>query len=112
MNILELIEMNKYENKILQYLLKHDECLSREIEHSLTLSQPCVCSNLNKLIKRGFVSRRQEHKVQKGRPQFYYSIPDKREAINKLIFNCRIELSSLSHSVTKYEETLKSLIKT
>jgi predicted transcriptional regulator len=79
-----LLGVGKAEARAIVYIQKKQPCTSRDIEFGADLRQPEVSTAVNKMIKKGWVKRKNQKQPDngKGRPIHIYSI---KKNIKKII---------------------------
>jgi predicted transcriptional regulator len=97
--------LNKNIAKIVVFLAKAKESLSRDIEIGADLRQPQVSLAMKELRKLGWINERKLSRKGKGRPQKSYKlIVEFKEIVSDLIEKKRKELSITKKNLVELEE--------
>jgi len=98
------VGMRPHEAKVLAYLLENRHGHSRDMERTMDMRQPEVCSALSALQKQGWVKKKGEERSIRGRPVYNYILSKKPDAILSVLEeNAQTE-------ITRYEK-IKQRIK-
>jgi predicted transcriptional regulator len=93
--------------KTLMYISQVEECRSAEIEHGANLRQPEVSVAMQKLQKRGWITKRDRKKKGKGRPVHLYKLTS---PIVSIVDNFEKEKTKEINEIKKDLTDLKKLI--
>ena len=103
--------LRPHEAKVLIYLLEHKHGQSRDIERTMDLRQPEVCTALSSLQKQGWVKKTKTPRMTQGRPLFNYSLSKKPLTIISELKNLNekkiSELEKIKNKLQEVEEDVK-----
>ncbi|MET1125065.1 MAG: ArsR family transcriptional regulator [Archaeoglobaceae archaeon] len=103
-NLLTEAGMNRNIAKVVVFLSKVDEAISREIERAANLRQPEVSLAMKELKELGWVKERELKKKGKGRPLKSYKLTrDLKEIAAELIAKKREEIKKMEEDLEELE---------
>ena len=105
--LFEELGMPKNLAKTLLYVSQVDECRSLDIEQKTNLRQPEVSIAMQKLIKKGWIKKRDLRKKGKGRPVHIYKL---NSPLNVILKNFEKEKLDEIDSIKKDLTQLKNII--
>ena len=105
--LFEELGMPKNLAKTLLYVSQVDECRSLDIEHKTNLRQPEVSIAMQKLMKKGWIKKRDLRKKGKGRPVHIYKL---NSPLDKILKDFELEKLGEIESIKKDLSQLKDII--
>jgi predicted transcriptional regulator len=107
--LFEELGMPKNLAKTLLYVSQVDECRSLDIEHKTNLRQPEVSIAMQKLLKKGWIKKRDLRKKGKGRPVHIYKLNSPLDKILKDFEKEKIkEIESIKKDLTQLKGIIES----
>ncbi len=104
-NLLTEAGLNKNIARVIVYLSKTEEAISRDIERSANLRQPEVSLAMKELKELGWVKERELKKKGKGRPLKSYKLTiDLKDIAKQLIEKKREEISKIEKDLEELEK--------
>lgn len=95
--------------KTLLYVSQVDECRSLDIEHKTNLRQPEVSIAMQKLMKKGWIKKRDLRKKGKGRPVHIYRLNSPLDKILKDFEQEKLgEIDSIKKDLTQLKNIIES----
>ena len=95
--------------KTLLYVSKVDECRSLDIEQKTNLRQPEVSIAMQKLMKKGWIKKRDLRKKGKGRPVHIYRLNSPLDEILKDFEHEKLgEIESIKKDLTQLKNIIES----
>ncbi|MEM4472819.1 MAG: ArsR family transcriptional regulator [Archaeoglobaceae archaeon] len=107
-NLLTEAGLNKNIARVVVFLSKVGEAVSRDIERAANLRQPEVSLAMKELKEWGWVKERELKKKSKGRPlKSYKMIKELREIVSELVQKKREEIRKIEKDLEELETLVK-----